>query len=63
MKSKLKILTNGYRVTWSSLPSGSSLKYTICFATMEDAQRKAEELRKAGEYVHAIRYHVKETIT
>lgn len=50
------ILTSGYRVAWKKKSMGSMLRFTIYYATKEEADRKADEITRGGDYVSSIEH-------
>jgi hypothetical protein len=49
-----KILNSGYRVAYKFKSIGSKLRFTVYYATIEQAERVAESLRLDGKYVITI---------
>lgn len=51
----MEILKSGYRVAWRK-SSSNTTSFTIFYQTRTEAERKADELRRSGEYVVGVEY-------
>lgn len=48
--------TKGFVIYWQYPTLGTRQRNTIAYASREDAERKADELRKDGMHVNSIGY-------